>query len=67
MQNQDTYSEVPPFVDIKRWCNDFSESRSGFYNRVKAGEVSIIKSGRRVLIPREEYLRHIERLHALAQ
>ena len=53
MQNQDTFSNVPPFVDIKRWCNDFSESRSGFYNRVKAGEVSIIKSGRRVLIPRE--------------
>ena len=67
MQDQDNSAEqVPPFVSIQRWCDDFSESRSGFYNRVRAGEVSVIKSGRRTLIPRSEYLRHIDRLHELA-
>ena len=67
MQDQDNSAEqVPPFVSIQRWCDDLSESRSGFYNRVRAGEVSVIKSGRRTLIPRSEYLRHIERLHELA-
>jgi len=66
MQDQDTYDDVPPFLSIKRWCDDFSESRSGFYNRVRAGEVSVIKNGRRTLIPRSEYLKHVERLHGLA-
>jgi hypothetical protein len=56
---------IPPFVSIKRWCDDFSESRSGFYNRVRAGEVKVIKNGRRVLIPREEYLNHRAQLEAL--
>jgi len=58
---------VPPVVTIKQWCEDFSESRNLFHQRVRAGEVRIIKRGRRTLIPRDEYLRHVKRLNALAR
>ena len=60
-------AELPPVVDIKRWCRDFSESRTTFYNLVNSGQVRIIKNGRRTLIPRSEYMKHVRRLEALAQ
>ena len=59
-------TEVPPVVSIRRWCEDFSESRTTFYNQVRAGEIKVIKNGRRVLIPRSEYIKHVARLEALA-
>jgi len=58
---------VPPVVTIKQWCEDFSESRNLFHQRVRAGEVRIIKRGRRTLIPRDEYVRHEARLYAMAR
>ena len=59
--------DVPPVVTIKQWCEDFSESANLFHQRVRAGEIKIIKRGRRTLIPRDEYLKHEARLLASAR
>ena len=59
--------DVPPVVTIKQWCEDFCESSNLFHQRVRDGEIKIIKRGRRTLIPRDEYLKHEARLLASAR
>jgi len=54
MPNQDT----PAAFTVKRFCEHIQISESHFYNLLKAGDIRVIKLGRRVLVPATE----VERL-----